>query len=102
MWHTTYTDPSGFDARTRSTAADQVLLARAAMRLPLLRAIVGRSSYELPVAGTVHNTDSLLGTDGFAGIKTGSMDASGGCFMFLTHRAPVTCTAWCWASTATT
>lgn len=87
MWHTTYTDPSGFDARTTSTATDQVLLARAAMRAPLLRAMVARSSYEIPVAGTVHNTDTLLGTDGFAGIKTGSMDASGGCFMFLSHRA---------------
>jgi D-alanyl-D-alanine carboxypeptidase (penicillin-binding protein 5/6) len=87
MWSTTYTDPSGFDAGTRSTATDQVLLARAAMRSPLLRSMVARSSYEIPVAGTVHNTDTLLGTDGFAGIKTGSMDASGGCFMFLSHRA---------------
>jgi D-alanyl-D-alanine carboxypeptidase (penicillin-binding protein 5/6) len=87
MRHTTYTDPSGFDPATRSTAADQVLLARAAMRLPLLRALVGRASYRLPVAGTVHNTDRLLGKDGFAGLKTGSMDASGGCFMFLSHRS---------------
>jgi D-alanyl-D-alanine carboxypeptidase (penicillin-binding protein 5/6) len=87
MMHTRYTDPSGFDPGTRSTATDQVLLARAAMRLPLLRAMVAHSSYEIPVAGTVHNTDTLLGTDGFAGIKTGSMDASGGCFMFLSHRA---------------
>lgn len=86
MWHTTYTDPSGYDARTTSTARDQVLLAEAAMKLRLLRTIVGLSSYVLPVAGTVHNTDSLLGTDGFAGIKTGSMDAAGGCFMFLSHR----------------
>jgi D-alanyl-D-alanine carboxypeptidase (penicillin-binding protein 5/6) len=86
MWHTTYTDPSGFDASTTSTAADQVLLAEAAMKLHLFRSIVAWRSYRLPVAGTVHNTDSLLGTDGFAGIKTGSMDASGGCFMFLSHR----------------
>jgi D-alanyl-D-alanine carboxypeptidase (penicillin-binding protein 5/6) len=87
MWNTTYTDPSGYDARTISTSRDQVLLAEAAMRVPLLRSMVRRASYEVPVAGTVHNTDSLLGTDGFAGIKTGSMDASGGCFMFLSHRA---------------
>jgi D-alanyl-D-alanine carboxypeptidase (penicillin-binding protein 5/6) len=87
MVDTTYTDPSGFDPRTTSTAIDQVLLARAAMRLPLFRTMVGLASYSIPVAGTVHNTDSLLGKDGFAGIKTGSMDASGGCFMFLSHRA---------------
>lgn len=86
MWHTTYTDPSGFDANTRSTAADQLLLARTAMDVPEFAELVGQSSYDLPVAGTVHNTDTLLGKDGFVGIKTGSMDASGGCFMFLTHR----------------
>ena len=86
MRHTTYTDPSGFDAGTRSTAADQLLLARAAMHDPTFAQIVGLRSYPLPVAGTVHNTDTLLGKDGFAGIKTGSMDASGGCFMFVSHR----------------
>ena len=43
-------------------------------------------SAELPVAGTVHNTDSLLGKDGFVGIKTGSDDAAGGCFMFRVER----------------
>jgi D-alanyl-D-alanine carboxypeptidase (penicillin-binding protein 5/6) len=86
MWHTAYTDPSGFDAGTRSTAADQLLLARTASAVPAFADLVSRSSVTIPVAGTVHNTDSLLGKDGFAGIKTGSMDASGGCFMFVTHR----------------
>jgi D-alanyl-D-alanine carboxypeptidase (penicillin-binding protein 5/6) len=86
MRHTTYTDPSGFDAGTRSTAADQLRLARTVMAVPAFADLVGRSSYALPVAGVVHNTDTLLGHDGFAGIKTGSMDAAGGCFMFLSHR----------------
>lgn len=86
MKQTTYTDPSGFDDGTRSTAADQVRLAQAAMREPTLAALVGRRDYQLPVAGTVHNTDTLLGTRGFVGIKTGSDDAAGGCFMFRTRR----------------
>ncbi|MCW2496617.1 hypothetical protein [Jatrophihabitans sp.] len=86
MWHTAYTDPSGFDPDTRSTAADQLLLARASMALPAFAALVGERSARLPVAGTVHNTDGLLGTDGFVGIKTGSTDAAGGCFMFLSLR----------------
>jgi len=34
-----------------------------------------------PLAGTVHNTDTLLGHDGFVSIKTCS-DAAGGCFAF--------------------
>jgi D-alanyl-D-alanine carboxypeptidase (penicillin-binding protein 5/6) len=86
MTHTTYTDPSGFDARTRSTPRDQVTFARIAMRVATLRRLVARKTFRIPVAGTIHNTDWLLGTDGFVGIKTGSMDASGGCFMFLRHR----------------
>jgi D-alanyl-D-alanine carboxypeptidase (penicillin-binding protein 5/6) len=84
--HTRYTDPSGFDPRTVSTAADQTTLAKAALKLPMFRTLVRTRSYRIPVAGVVHSTDTLLGHDGFAGIKTGSMWQSGGCFMFLSHR----------------
>jgi D-alanyl-D-alanine carboxypeptidase (penicillin-binding protein 5/6) len=83
---TNYTDPSGFDARTVSTARDQVRLAQVAMLDPSFAAIVAMPSYPLPVAGTVQNTDTLLGIDGFVGIKTGSDDASGGCFMFRSYQ----------------
>jgi D-alanyl-D-alanine carboxypeptidase (penicillin-binding protein 5/6) len=86
MSQTTYTDPSGFDAGTRSTAADQVLMAQAAMRDATFASIVALREYELPVEGTVRNTDSLLGKQGFVGIKTGSLDSAGGCFMFRTKR----------------
>jgi serine-type D-Ala-D-Ala carboxypeptidase (penicillin-binding protein 5/6) len=34
----------------------------------------------------VTNTNTLLGQDGFVGMKTGSDDAAGGCFMFRTRR----------------
>src|SRR4029453_2074094 len=34
------------------------------------------------VAGTVHNTNTLLGHNGFVGVKTGSTAAAGGCFAF--------------------
>jgi D-alanyl-D-alanine carboxypeptidase (penicillin-binding protein 5/6) len=87
MRHTIYTDPSGFDEGTRSTANDQLILAQRAMQLPEFASLVALRSAELPVAGTVHNTDSLLGQDGFVGIKTGSDNAAGGCFMFNVHRA---------------
>jgi D-alanyl-D-alanine carboxypeptidase (penicillin-binding protein 5/6) len=86
MKQTTYTDPSGYDEHTRSTAADQVVLAQAAMRDPVFASLVATTDYDLPVVGSVHNTDTLLGTDGFVGIKTGSDDAAGGCFMFRTRR----------------
>lgn len=86
MTDTTYTDPSGYLASTVSTASDQLLLAQVAMRNRVFAGLVATESYVLPVAGTVHNTDELLGTHGFVGIKTGSDDAAGGCFMFRARR----------------
>jgi D-alanyl-D-alanine carboxypeptidase (penicillin-binding protein 5/6) len=82
MAHTRYTDPSGYDDRTVSTAADQLRVVDAAMRLPAFASIVATSSATLPVAGTVRNTDTLLGRNGFIGVKTGSDKAAGGCFAF--------------------
>lgn len=86
MTHTRYTDPSGLDASTVSTAADQLRLARAAMRLPGFAETVAMSRAFLPVVGPVKSTDSLLGHDGVVGIKTGSTSAAGGCFMFQSRQ----------------
>src|SRR5437867_3416255 len=86
MTHTRYTDPSGFDDATVSTAADQVRVVDRAMRLPVFASIVGTPSATLPVAGTVLNTNTLLGYNGFVGVKTGSDEAAGGCFAFRAIR----------------
>jgi serine-type D-Ala-D-Ala carboxypeptidase (penicillin-binding protein 5/6) len=86
MTQTRYTDPSGYDDATVSTAADQVRIVDRAMGLPVFAGIVATPSATLPVAGTVHNTDTLLGHDGFVGVKTGSDNAAGGCFAFRAIR----------------
>ncbi|HET8752467.1 MAG TPA: hypothetical protein VFM43_08090 [Gaiellaceae bacterium] len=86
MASTRYTDPSGYDDATVSTAADQVRIVERAMRLPVFASIVATPTATLPVAGTVHNTNTLLGHDGFVGVKTGSDDAAGGCFAFRAIR----------------
>jgi D-alanyl-D-alanine carboxypeptidase (penicillin-binding protein 5/6) len=86
MTHTRYTDPSGYDDATVSTAADQVRIVDRAMRLPAFASIVATPSATLPVAGTVHNTNTLLGHNGFVGVKTGSDAAAGGCFAFRAIR----------------
>jgi serine-type D-Ala-D-Ala carboxypeptidase (penicillin-binding protein 5/6) len=86
MIHTRYTDPSGYDDATVSTAADQVRIVDRAMRLPVFASIVATPSVTLPVAGTVHNTNTLLGHNGFVGVKTGSTAAAGGCFAFRAIR----------------
>jgi D-alanyl-D-alanine carboxypeptidase (penicillin-binding protein 5/6) len=83
MNHTIYTDPSGFDPSTVSTAADQLRVFQRAMRSPAFRQIVSMASVTLPVAGTLTNFNPLI-AEGYAG-KTGSDSAAGGCLAFFTH-----------------
>jgi D-alanyl-D-alanine carboxypeptidase (penicillin-binding protein 5/6) len=83
MDHTIYTDPSGFDPSTVSTAADQLRVFRQAMRFPVFRQIVSTPRVTLPAAGTLTNYNPLL-AEGYAG-KTGSDSAAGGCLAFFTH-----------------
>jgi D-alanyl-D-alanine carboxypeptidase (penicillin-binding protein 5/6) len=85
MDHTVYTDPSGFDPGTVSTAADQLRVFQRAMRFPVFREIVSMPSVTLPVAGRLTNYNPLIAA-GYAG-KTGSDSAAGGCLAFFT---PVT------------
>jgi D-alanyl-D-alanine carboxypeptidase (penicillin-binding protein 5/6) len=86
MTHTLYTDPSGYDEGSVSTAADQLRIVNRAMRVPVFASIVATPRVTLPVAGTVYNTDRLLGHKGFVGVKTGSDAAAGGCFAFRAIR----------------
>jgi D-alanyl-D-alanine carboxypeptidase (penicillin-binding protein 5/6) len=86
MTRTRYTDPSGYEDATVSTAADQVRIVDRAMRVPVFASIVATPSAALPVAGTVHSTNTLLGRNGFVGVKTGSTAAAGGCFAFRAIR----------------
>jgi serine-type D-Ala-D-Ala carboxypeptidase (penicillin-binding protein 5/6) len=81
MTGTRYTDPSGLDPATVSSAADQVRLGMAAMRVPALAEIAGLPATVVPVAGAIRNTNTLLGQDGIVGLKTGSTQAAGGCLL---------------------
>ncbi|MGB9183140.1 MAG: hypothetical protein WCB67_03675 [Solirubrobacteraceae bacterium] len=83
MDNTIYSDPSGFDPGTVSTAADQLRVFERAMRFPAFRQIVSMASVTLPVAGTLTNYNPLI-AEGYAG-KTGSDAAAGGCLAFFTH-----------------
>ncbi len=82
MRATTYTDPSGFNPGTVSTASDQLQLARVAMAEAAFATIVAERSAVVPVAGRVENINALVGTDGYVGVKTGSEGAAGGCLVF--------------------
>ncbi|MGH9054922.1 MAG: D-alanyl-D-alanine carboxypeptidase family protein [Acidimicrobiales bacterium] len=86
MSHTHYADASGLDPAGVSTAADQLVLARKALALAVFAHVVAEPSVTLPVAGTVANYNTLVGHDGFTGIKTGSTSAAGGCLLFSVTR----------------
>jgi len=87
MVHTTYADPAGIDPGSRSTAADQVRLGETVLDNPTLAGIVDLRAERVPVAGTVTNTNHLLGLDGVVGIKTGSTSEAGGCLLFAVRTA---------------
>ena len=86
MTQTRYADPSGISPASTGTAADQVRLALAAMRNPAFAQIVAMPSADLPVAGTIHTTNRILGRSEVVGIKTGSTDEAGGCFVFASMQ----------------
>ncbi len=87
MTHTTYTDPSGLEATTVSTASDQLLLASRAMALPVFAHTVALTSVNLPVAGQLPNFFKAVGTGGYTGIKTGSDSTAGGCLVFANRQS---------------
>ncbi|WP_441349016.1 D-alanyl-D-alanine carboxypeptidase family protein [Streptomyces sp. CS057] len=87
MRATTYTGVSGMEASTRSTAADQLRLARAAMKDPVFRQVVATASVTAPGVGvTFRNTNKLLGRDGVIGLKTGSSTPAGGNLVWATTQ----------------
>jgi serine-type D-Ala-D-Ala carboxypeptidase (penicillin-binding protein 5/6) len=84
--HTHYADPAGTEDNTVSTTADQMKLAEAALKVGTLAQIVATRSATVPLAGTVTNYNTLLGSDGVVGIKTGSTTPAGGCLLFAAHH----------------
>ncbi|WP_432252938.1 D-alanyl-D-alanine carboxypeptidase family protein [Streptomyces sp. HNM1019] len=83
MKHTTYTDPSGLKESTKSTAADQLKLAKAAMQSDAFRAVVATPNTTIPGLGDrIYNNNNLLVKPGVIGIKTGSSTPAGGALMW--------------------
>ncbi|MFI6940410.1 D-alanyl-D-alanine carboxypeptidase [Streptomyces sp. NPDC050418] len=94
MKNTTYTDPSGLDKTTVSTAEDLVKLGRAAMEIPVFKQISGQGSYKPgngrgdPARGDGslwYNFNNLVPTVA-VGIKTGTTTAAGGNLLFASSK----------------
>ncbi|MFF7895222.1 D-alanyl-D-alanine carboxypeptidase [Streptomyces sp. NPDC007907] len=86
MKNTTYTDPSGLNNTTVSTAVDQVKLARAAMQQPAFREVAAMMSY-VDYKGTKHdNWNRLVGSNDVTGIKTGTTTSALGNLVFAAKK----------------
>ena len=71
----TVVEPTGIDPRNTATAADLITLGALAMGNETIAQIVGMSTLAVP-GFTGSNTNTLLGTDGVRGIKTGTLEGS--------------------------
>ncbi|WP_405767125.1 D-alanyl-D-alanine carboxypeptidase [Actinacidiphila glaucinigra] len=86
MDDTTYTDPSGLEATTVSTASDQVKLGHAAMKDPVFAEIAGKIEYTDINGNIQKNYNRLSGYNGIVGIKTGTSTKAGGNLLFAAYR----------------
>ncbi|MDI9836028.1 D-alanyl-D-alanine carboxypeptidase [Streptomyces sp. KAU_LT] len=86
MTNTTYTDPSGLNNTTVSTAVDQVKLAKAAMKEPAFREVAAMMSYD-DYKGVNHpNWNQLVGRNDVVGIKTGTTTSALGNLVFAAKK----------------
>ncbi|NNJ07999.1 D-alanyl-D-alanine carboxypeptidase [Streptomyces sp. PKU-MA01144] len=88
MENTTYTDPSGLDERTVSTAVDQLKLAEEVMKSDAFRTIVAMPTADIPGLGRIYNNNDRLLLAGLnvTGVKTGSNTPAGGTLTWAAHK----------------
>ncbi|MEU1086615.1 hypothetical protein ABZ401_07220 [Streptomyces sp. NPDC005892] len=86
MVNTTYTDPSGLNATTVSTAEDLVKLGEKLVEIPALMEITVLPSWTDPTGKPWPNYNRLVPYDGALGIKTGSTTKAGGNLLFAAHK----------------
>ncbi|MFE6665722.1 D-alanyl-D-alanine carboxypeptidase [Streptomyces sp. NPDC057697] len=86
MKNTTYTDPSGLNATTVSSAEDQVKLGEKLVEIPALMAITVLPSWADPSGHEWRNWNNLVPFNGSLGIKTGSTTKAGGNLLFAAHK----------------
>ncbi|WP_245796087.1 D-alanyl-D-alanine carboxypeptidase [Actinacidiphila alni] len=86
MTNTTYTGASGFESSTKSTAVDQLKLAREVMKNDVFRSVVAQPNIKIPGVGTIYNNNNDLVHVGVIGIKTGSSTPAGGALMWAATK----------------
>jgi D-alanyl-D-alanine carboxypeptidase (penicillin-binding protein 5/6) len=77
MTHTTMVESTGLDARNTSTPSDLITLGKLAAANPVIVALVAKTGLDVPFLEGLPSTNTLLGTEGVNGIKTGTLDGYG-------------------------
>ncbi|MEU9077091.1 serine hydrolase [Kitasatospora sp. NPDC048538] len=86
MGNTTYADPAGYNADTKSTAKDQLKLAEQVMQDEIFRQIVSTPDTTFGNQ-KINNTNNLINPKtGVIGVKTGSSTPAGGCLMWAAYK----------------
>lgn len=95
MAHSKFSNPHGLtDPEHKMSASDLVKLTWEAMKYPLIRQIVSTRVYGCTVSSVSgytrnlkwENTNKLLDTEGYLGVKTGTTSAAGACLVSLAER----------------
>ncbi|MEU9253868.1 hypothetical protein AB0D66_18680 [Streptomyces sp. NPDC048270] len=86
MANTTYTDPSGLDATTVSTAEDQVKLGLKLVEIETLLDITKKPSWVDPSGKKWDNWNRLVPYNDSLGIKTGTTTKAGGNLLFAAQK----------------
>jgi len=79
---TAVADAMGLSPRSMSTPEDMVAIGELALANPVISDIVSSATVQVAGIGTLTNRNLLLGTAGFRGIKTGTLDVAGKCLLW--------------------
>lgn len=79
-------DASGFSPNTVSTPHDLILLGKAALKNSIIKHITSKKIVKLPNGTVLNNTNKLLGSNGFIGLKTGNTLQAGYCLLFANTK----------------
>lgn len=82
MSSTSVVDASGLLAGNISTPSDLITLAKLALNNPTVASISSMQQSEIPMIGTIYNSNMLLDGVSVNGIKTGQTDEAGICLLF--------------------
>ncbi|MBD0689592.1 D-alanyl-D-alanine carboxypeptidase [Streptomyces sp. CBMA123] len=86
MTNTSYADPAGFSADTKSTAKDQLKLAEQVMQDDIFRQIVSTPETTFNNVKILNTNNLINPKTGVIGVKTGSSTPAGGCLMWAAYK----------------